>query len=183
MATLTPETLSKPVHTNKGAPLSAPLRAIVNACIALGLETKSLALGVRIIGTDAVASDVWCGLYLCKSGGRGLQRAEHNGAMLTPADKGQWCARVASCATDETMAMAQAHAIVAMAVRAGYVGLGIVADTLAPFASVDSADTMPSVVDTSGDSDKPRRKRAKGADKASVDGSALDKALAVVNSD
>lgn len=145
-----------PVHTSKGAPLSAPLAIIVNAAIALGYEVKALALGVRIMQTDIVASDSWRGLYLCKSSGRGLARAEHNGATLRPADKGQWCTCVERCATDATEAQAQALAICQLAIKAGYVGLGKVADSLASAgkASKPSKVDKASKVNTAGKLDK-----------------------------
>jgi hypothetical protein len=107
-------------HTKKGVPLSNPLCEVLALCESNGMELKPLALGVRIVGTDVVASDNWNGLYLCKSGGRGLERKEYEGAVLRPADKGQWCVSLPNMAKEPEEAKVQAAALLTLASQAGY---------------------------------------------------------------
>lgn len=139
-------------HTKKGVPMSQPLNEVLALCESNGLELRPLALGVRIVGTDVVASDAWKGLYLCKSGGRGLQRMEHEGAVLRPADKGQWCASLPQMATDAEEAKVQAAALLHLASKAGY---------FLPELKVEKKPSVQEATPKEGAKGKGRRKKAK----------------------
>jgi hypothetical protein len=103
----------------KGAVVSKVGSLILEQAEAKGLELKPLVFGVRIKGTDVVVSDHWRGLYLCKSGGKGLERKNEGDVSLQPADKDQWKVSVQVLANDDT-AEAQAAAMIQMAQSVGY---------------------------------------------------------------
>lgn len=107
-------------HTKKGTPMSLPLSILLDKAAKRGHELKSLVHGVRIMGTDVVASDTWTGLYLCKSGARGFGREELGVAKLMPADKGCWRVCVERSATEPEEAAKQAQDMLALAVKIGY---------------------------------------------------------------
>jgi len=107
-------------HTKNGTPMSAPMALILDAAIAKGFETKPLKYGVRIMGTDAVCSDYWNGVYLCKTKTSGFTREELGCAVLKPTDQGCWGVCVDTYATDAEGAAAQAKDIVTLAAKKGY---------------------------------------------------------------
>jgi hypothetical protein len=151
-------------HSKNGTPLSMALCIIIDAAIAAGFECKPLALGMRLVGLDVVLADCWRGLYLCKSGGRGLSktRNEAAGLSLRTADKGQFCISADLLATEQAQATEQARDMLAMGVKAGYVGLGPL---------VDKLSAAPSKRDKASKPSKPASEQASKAN-------ALDAALA-----
>lgn len=154
-------------HTKNGQPMSEPLNIVLGLCEGQGLELKPLALGVRIMGTDVVASDSWRGLYLCKSSGRGLGRAEDGVASLRPADKGQWCVSLGTMATDEADAKLQAAMLLRLAKKAGY---------FLPELPEEAAPVEPSAKDSAArEVTKGKGRRKKG--NAAKEAAALDAAL------
>jgi hypothetical protein len=144
--------------TSKGVPLSPVLQLIAQTATSCGIETKPLALGLRLLSTDAVLADCWYGVYLCKSSTRGLNRFEHQGAKLRPADKGQWCASVERYSVDSAEQRKQALALVETCVKAGYVALIPVAEKL--------ASDKPALADTKAKKAKPRANKIDEAIKA-----------------
>jgi hypothetical protein len=180
-------------HTKNGVPMSKPLAMILKRCEEAGHEIKPLALGVRIKGTDVVASDSWKGLYLCKSGGRGLSRTENGSATLRPADKGQWCVSVASLATDDEGARLQAKDMMALCKAAGYflpqfesaeevVAEEVVAEEVVAEEVVAEEVVVASAQEVEPEDNGGRRKKGKkGKAKAKDAVDSLDEALAVLS--
>lgn len=177
--------------TKNGVPMSAPLAHILDNCIANGFVLKPLAYGVRIMGTDVVASDHWRGLYLCKSSGRGLDRLEADGAFLMPADKSQWRACVQRMANEGDESMAQAKALLGIAKRAGYFlpdfaeasdeAESSVADSEVPVEAEPASEPEVEVSDEpKPESKRQRRKKSKGKGK-SEQADALDDALNAID--
>lgn len=133
-------------HTKNGTPLSLALCIIIDTALTLGIECKALALGVRLKGLDVVLADCWRGLYLCKSSGRGLVKGRDESAALSlrTADKGQFCISADTLAIEQGAANEQARAMLAMGIKAGYVGLQAIADKMGAAPSKRDKQAKPS---------------------------------------